>query len=314
MTTWWRQYWFAPAPLINLAMVRIAAVFTQLFVLFVFFDVPLRMEQMGSLPQEYYEPLPSFLMLHVPMAWSTQPDLALALAIWYVAGLAGVLALVGLFTNASMLVFAAASTYIHAFNYSFGDLHHPEGVMVLALGVLALSPSGRVLSLDWWLARHRRGDPVAMADPLEVESPFAGWAIKLIQWFFVLMYISGVWNKLSTGGIDWANGYTLQYYLLMDGLRWNRPLGVYMAQYHWLVLLSQYVVVLFQATFALPVIFPRLRWIYVPLGLFFHIGIYVVLMAPFFQWIALYAVFIPWAKALRMLRAGPMPASSAKAG
>jgi len=81
-------------------------------------------------------------------------------------------------------------------------------------------------------------------------------------------------------------------------------------------MLGQFVVILFQATFGLAVLFPRLRWIYVPLGLCFHTMIYVVLMAPFFQWIALYAVFIPWAVALRMLRtrSGPVPASSAGGG
>jgi hypothetical protein len=45
----------------------------------------------------------------------------------------------------------------------------------------------------------------------------------------------------------------------------------------------------------------RLRWIYVPAGLCMHIGIYLTLTAPFFQWIALYAVFIPWSEALRLL-------------
>jgi hypothetical protein len=316
MTTRWRRYWFAPARCFDIAVVRIAAVFTQLLVLFVLHEIPGTMEQMINLPAEYYEPLPTFLMLHVPLAWSTQPDLALALTVWYVAGVAGLLALVGLFTNASMLVFALASAYVHAFNYSFGDLHHPEAVMVIALGVLALSPCGRVLSVDWWLARRRRQDPQAKLDPVEVESTFAGWAIKLIQWFFVLMYLSAVWSKLSASGLDWANGYTLQYYLAMDGLRWDNPIGAYMAQFHVLIMLFQYFVLLFQATFILPVLFPKLRWIYVPLGLLLHIGIYVTLTAPFFQWIALYAVFIPWSEGLKLIRArlGDLPRPATKAG
>jgi hypothetical protein len=302
MKTWWRQYWFAPSPCVDLAVVRIAAVSTQLFLLFVFFDVRRTIEGMASLPQEYYEPLPTFLMLHMPLAWSTQPDTALAVAVWYVAGAAGVLALVGLFTNASLMVLTLASAYVHAFNYSFGDLHHPEAVMVIALGVLALSPSGRVWSLDWWLSRRYKADPAARTDLLEVESEFAGWPIRLIQWFFVLMYLSAVWSKLSASGIDWANGFTLQYYLAQDGLRWDSPLGVWFAQHHELIKLAQYGVLLFQATFALPVLFPRLRWVYVPGGVALHTGIYLTLSAPFFQWIALYAVFIPWAATLKLAR------------
>jgi hypothetical protein len=68
-----------------------------------------------------------------------------------------------------------------------------------------------------------------------------------------------------------------------------------------LVLVSQWGVLLFQATFALPVIFPRLRWIYVPAGLALHIGILLTLKAPFYQWIALYAIFIPWSDVFAMV-------------
>ena len=156
------------------------------------------------------------------------------------------------------------------------------------------------------MARRRRtGDDDGRL--LAQTSEFAGWPIKLIQWFFVLMYASAVWSKLSASGLDWANGFTLQYYLARDGLRWDSPLGYWLSQYHILILLAQYGVLLFQATFALAVIFPKLRWIYVPAGLCLHIGIYLTLKAPFFQWIALYAVFIPWAEALQLLRARLRP-------
>jgi hypothetical protein len=77
---------------------------------------------------------------------------------------------------------------------------------------------------------------------------------------------------------------------------------VWFAQHHELIKLAQYGVLLFQATFVLPVLFPRLRWLYVPAGLALHIGIYLTMKAPFFQWIALYAVFIPWATAFKLAR------------
>ena len=173
--------------------------------------------------------------------------------------------------------------------------------MMIALSVLAISPSGRVLSVDGWLRRRRKGR--GDGSWLEETSSFAGWPLKLLQWFFVLMYASAVWSKLGTSGLDWANGFTLQYYLARDGLRWDSPLSYWLSQHHTLILLAQYGVLLFQATFALAVIFPKLRWIYVPAGLALHVMIYLTLRAPFFQWIALYAVFFPWSEALRLLRA-----------
>jgi hypothetical protein len=235
----------------------------------------------------------------LPFGWGFRPELGVLQIVFIVSIAAGVLSFVGLLTNFSLVIFAATSVYLQAYLYSFSDFHHPEAVMMIALSVLALSPSGRVLSVDAWLRRRTRDDG---ASSLDVRSEFAGWPIKLIQWFFVLMYLSAVTSKLWASGLDWANGYTLQFYLARDALRWESDFGVWMSQFHLLVLLSQVGTLLFQATFSLAVIFPKLRWIYVPAGLALHVMIFLTLRAPFFQWIALYAVFIPWSEAVRLIR------------
>ena len=266
------------------------------------------------MPDGSWQPLLVLNVLNLPWGWGFRPSFDVLRIIYYVAIGAGALSLIGVLTNLSLVVFAVSCVYLQAFIYSFNDFHHNQAVMMVALSVLAISPSGRVLSVDAWLRRRRKGEDDARL--LEQTSAFAGWPLKLIQWFFVLMYASAVWSKLGASGLDWANGFTLQYYLARDGLRWDSPLASWLSQYHVLILLSQYGVLLFQATFALAVIFPRLRWLYVPAGLCLHIGIYVTLKAPFFQWIALYAVFIPWTEALRLLRArsGQMAQLAGRAG
>jgi uncharacterized membrane protein YphA (DoxX/SURF4 family) len=299
--SFWQRYWFAPAPCLDLAVVRLIAVGTQLFWMVVFTNQLGSLEHRAGLPDDLWQPLIILNVLNLPWSWGFRPPLDLLEIIYYVACVAGVLSFIGLFTNAALVVFAVTCVYLQAFLYSFNDLHHPTAVMMIALSALAISPSGRVLSIDAWLRRRRPGHD--LAGWLDQTSEFAGWPLKLIQWFFVLMYLSAVWSKLSASGLDWANGFTLQYYLARDGLRWGSPLGYWLSHYHTPVLLAQYGVLLFQATFAVAVVFPRLRWIYVPAGLCLHIGIYVTLKAPFFQWIALYAAFIPWTEALRMFRA-----------
>jgi len=297
----WQRYWFAPTPCLDLAVVRLIAVAMQLFWMVVFavqLDV---LELRATMADGSWQPLMVLNLLNLPWGWGFRPSFAVLHTIYYISIIAGLFSLVGLLTNLSLLVFAVTCIYLQAFVYSFGDFHHPEAVMMVALSMLALSPSGRVLSVDAWLRRRRTGE--GGAGLLERTSEFAGWPIKLIQWFFVLMYASAVWSKLGASGLDWANGFTLQYYLAMDGMRRDSPLAYWLSQYHTLILLAQYGVLLFQATFALAVIFPKLRWLYVPAGLCLHIGIYVTLKAPFFQWIALYAVFIPWTEALRLVRA-----------
>jgi hypothetical protein len=197
-----------------------------------------------------------------------------------------------------LFAFALGDAFMLAYVYSRSDFHHTEAPLVIALGILALSPAGRVLSVGQLIRRWRDGNH-EMKDVLTAEGPLAGWPLRLIQWLFVLIYLSAVLSKLVFGSLEWLNGYTLQYFLIQDTLRKGTLLGGWFSQYHYLVMLSQYAVVLFQTTFVLAAIFPRLRWIYVPLGLGFHAGNWILLNAPFPEWMALYAVFIPWQRVFR---------------
>jgi len=70
-------------------------------------------------------------------------------------------------------------------------------------------------------------------------------------------------------------------------------------------------VMAFQGTFFLEILVPRLRWIYIPMGLFLHCFIFITLKAPFFTWIALYSVFIPWREAVWLLHRSLRPARQA---
>jgi TQO small subunit DoxD len=298
MWTAWHRYWFAPAPCFDLAVVRIVACTLQLYLILSRHQYN-EIQLQAALDDAVYDPIVILNMFHLFLGWGFRPGFEILGTVFFISIAAGALSLIGLLTNLSLVVFAATSVYLQAYLYSFGDFHHPEAVMMIALSLLALSPSGRVLSLDAWLRRRRRDDAASM---LDVRSEFAGWPLKLIQWFFVLMYLSAVWSKLSLSGLDWANGYTLQFYLARDGFRWGSPFGVWMSQFHLFILLGQIGVLLFQSTFALAVIFPKLRWIYVPAGLGLHVMIFLTLRAPFFQWIALYAVFIPWSEAVRLVR------------
>jgi hypothetical protein len=297
---WWQQYWFRPAPLLDLAVVRIAAVALQLILLATSAS-PEVLRTYAVLPLDLFQPLEMYRILTWPLGSPYFPSFEVLQGVWYVAMLCGLLALVGLATNFSLALFAAANVFLQAFLYSFGDLHHREAVMMIALSALALSPAGGALSIDslWRRRRAQGGQEAALADR---QSRFARWPLLLVQWIFVLMYLSAVISKTINGGGEWDNGFTLQYYLIQDGIRWDRPLALWLAQHHSLILLLQWFVLLFQGSFVLAVLFPRLRWVYVPVGLGLHIGIYLTLAAPFFQWIVLYAVFIPWSRLLPMLR------------
>lgn len=301
----WNEYWFGKESLIDISVVRIIVCAITIFHVAIFHDYHAYIAERAALTGEFFHPTFPFKLIHAPLGWGYGPDNIWAFrpsgqfvqAIYWICVLTGITAMLGFFTQASMMILAACFSYVQSYVYSYGDFHHPEAALAIMLFALALSPAGKRLSLDAW----RKGTK-------DEESEFAGWPLKAMMWFFVLMYWSAVWSKLSHGGFDWANGFTLQYYLARDGLRWDSGLAIWLSQFHYLILIGQIGVLLFQATFFLAVLFPKLRIIYVPAGLFLHVFIYVTLQAPFFTWIALYSVFIPWSKIIEYTRRrGPEP-------
>lgn len=303
---WWNRYWFRPRPYVDLAMVRIIAVATQLFIMLTFYassgsSLLAHLEALARLPDELYLPITALRVFLLPFGWDARPPIELLTIVYFATVVTGLLALIGLFTRPSLLAFAAGNIFLIAYTYSYGDFHHPEAPLFIALAVLAFGPSGHALSVDAVL-RRQRGRSSASEDAI------AGWPIRLIQWMFVLIYLSAVLSKIVfEGGLEWLNGFTLQYYMINDSLRKETFLGLWLSQHHLLVMISQYIVVIFQTTFVLAVIFPKLRWIYVPLGLGFHVGNIVFLNAVFLEWIALYSVFIPWRRVFDLvLKRGAM--------
>jgi hypothetical protein len=299
----WNAYWFSPASCFDLAVVRIVACAGTLFYAWAYRDLHSVIDGLAALPDSNYRPLLIFQMLNGQFGfspgaeglWPGRPSGATVTMVFNLCIVAGILAMLGLVTRVSLAVFAASFCYVSAYVYSFGDFHHPPSAMIVALTAMTFSPAGRVLSVDALLRRDR-------SDPLTVTDSLAGWPLKLVMWFFALMYWSAVFSKLSRGGFDWANGYTLQWYLARSGVAKEGAIGWWMSHQHTPILLIQVTVLAFQASFFLCILFPKLRWLYVPAGLALHVGIYLTLQAHFFTWIALYSVFIPWSVIAGRLR------------
>jgi predicted DCC family thiol-disulfide oxidoreductase YuxK len=310
----WDRYWFRPAPLVHLALCRIVVVAFQLFQL-THLDYLSEFRRLSELPDALYRPLPILRLLTLPVewisagslawhAWQFRPSYGLLEIVFWLTLVAGALALVGLRTSYSLIVFALGNVFMQAFLYSFNDFHHPEALMLLTLAILALSPAGAVLSVD----DLRRRIKLALTkrqfvhfNLLDESSALARWPLLLVQWLFALIYLSAAISKVGSSGLEWVNGYTLQYYLLQDGLRWESHVGVWLGQHHTLVWLLSWLTILFEGTFFSVLIFPPLAWIYIPLGVAFHTGIYVTMRAPFFYYLPLYVVFIPWVSLARAL-------------
>jgi len=305
MNVWmyWKSYWFAPASLFNLACCRLLLVGVELLLTVgrEFYHVVLYTAQNAPMMAETrYSPPLVYKLLTLPFREPFLPSEFSLSLIFVVTMVAGLAAFIGLFTNLSLIIFVVGQVFMRSFNYSFGEFHHVQAVMMIALAILALSPCGRVLSVDDLFrrlsssAKHRK---VLAYNIFGESSEFARWPILLMQWIFALCYFSSFLSKMRYSGFEWANGFTLQFYLARDGLRWNSTLGLWFADHHWLAWISQWTALLFQGTFFLIVIFPLLRWFYIPLGFTFHVVVYLTMRAPFFTWMGMYGVFVNWKSA-----------------
>ncbi len=308
----WESYWFAPSPLFDLAVCRIIIVLFQLNHLLQitgwlansYTNALASMLKLSAQTERVYEPLPLVRALTFPFSANQPPSDIFLILVFWVTVFAGILSLIGLKTRLSLIFFAIGSLFITSYIYSYGEFHHPEALVFISLFALAFSPSGESLSVDDLMSRAQenvRNRKFRSFNLLDEQSKFSLWPLRLIQCLLALAYASAAASKLANGGLDWLNGYTLQYYLLGDGLLWNRPLGILLAQSHVLCAVLSWVALIFEATFFLVLIFPRLAWIYIPLGAAFHIGIYLAQWAPFFSFIALYSAFVPWTRVLQSL-------------
>jgi hypothetical protein len=307
----WTAYWFRPAPLFDLAVCRILLVGTQLVLLLWYSKYSVsRLAIYAELDDQMYLPHPLLRVLMLPFGLDFRPDLDFLIWTRYIAIGAGILAMIGLLTHVSLVIFFYSSLILILHFFSYGDFHHTDAPLVLALGFVILSPAGRVLSIDRLLRGGSGGGT------LTETSPYARWPILLGQWMFALIYLSAFLEKLFfTGGLDWVNGYTLMYHMAHDSLWRGSVLGLWMQQHWALVLLGQLTVVAFQGTFWVSLLLPRLKLIYVPLGFTFHVINILALNAIFWEWIGTYAIFVPWALAARFaLRSsggrGPVVAQS----
>ena len=295
----WKKYWFSSESLFNLAICRLIIVGFQIYWLLNNENKYVLMvaEKASVIAETLYSPPLVFRLLTLPFGEGFLPSIWLIETIAWLTVVAGILSFLGWWTNPSLMLFTFGSVFLTAYRYSFSEFHHAQGLMMIALTIMALSPCGRVLSIDdirrrFSLAGQKK--QFQKFNILEEKSEFARWPLLLIQWLLALCYFSAWLSKYRYSGIDWANGFTLQYYLIQDGLRWEAALPLWLAQFHTFLWVLQWIVEFFQLTFFLCVIFPVFCWLYLPLGLVFHTSIFIIMKAPFFHWVVMYSTFIKW--------------------
>ncbi len=292
-------YFFPLTTAARLAVMRIILVALQL----AFFMDPLSSHMRALRAPEFIHPRVLITWLTAVVPEATVRSAAFLTALWYGTVVLGVLALVGLFARTATLLFGLGNLLLISHLYSYGECHHPEAIYLLTITFLGLGPCGQCLSLDAWL-RRGRGD---VNWGLDATTRMAMWPLLLGQWLLVIAYFEAFAAKASVGGVQWMNGYTLQNYMLQDGVKSDMPLGIYLAQFRWLcVFLSAgalaleagFFVIMFQRWAIVRRLTP---WVLLS-GAMMHTMIYLTQAAPFFEFVALYLMWVPWERVIGRVR------------
>ncbi len=278
----WSRYWFAPASLDRLAICRILA-FGWTIVCF----LDWRYANFPSAPPPskfFWEPTLLLRVLDELFGWGP-PSVPVRQAVFGIGFAASCAACLGWKTRFTSLL--ATVTFWYLFSVRAGWFISvralwPGATFCLMLLFLSLSPCGEALSLDHRFRFSRR-----------LHSG-AGWPIKLTAVLVCMVYLSAAWAKWRTSGLSWTNGYTLVY-ILMQGIDYfKNPLAVYLLPHFNVLRTLSWVVLLFESTFLLVMIYPSLKWLYLPLGLIIHLSIKIFLYPAFSLLCACYIVFVDW--------------------
>ncbi len=288
--TAWERFFFPAMSPVRLAFMRAVCVALQL----VWFGESLQSQLDKLEAPSFYQPqlIVQALMLAVPE--EALRSVGYVTGLYWVTMAVGVFALLGLFTRVAMPAFALGTVLQIAGLYSYGEHHHPEAAYAVFLVLMAMAPCGRALSVDSWIAR-KRGKPASVWGP-QATTRFAMWPMRTAQVFLAIAYFDAFLSKMIVGGVDWINGYTLQTYLLQDGVRWDRPVGVWLAQSREIGILFAVGALAFEALFFV-ILFKRFRMltpVFLLVGTGMHLTIWLAQAAPFFQYLVLYLTWVPW--------------------
>ena len=281
----WVGFWFSTTTAVPLAVCRLVLV--PGWLLFFGSSWELHSIPLGYDPARINQTLMHAVLLFVPV--ETFHTWEFLRGLWLVTTVAGVLATVGFFTRTSLLTFGLGNVILIAHRYSYGELHHPEALYCIAIVLIALSPAGRCYSVDSWIGKRSR-NPEGWGPDAKMDT--AMWALRLVQCLLGLAYFSAGSGKLLYGGLAWMNGATMQTIVLTDYVRFGMPAGLWLVESFWLSVAGSVTTILVEVSFFLAVFVPPMRKYILMAGVGLHVGIYVTMAAPFFIWMAMYAVFV----------------------
>jgi hypothetical protein len=260
-----------------------------------------------QIAHRHYDPVGVASVLDTPLgtsAFTTLYDACLPLGVAFVLGLG---------SRVLAPIFAALLLFVFTYRQSWGFIYHTENLLVLHVGVLALTRSADVLSIDAWLRRRSLPGPVRalLAPAPRLPGWRYGWpARSMILVTGVSYWVAGM-AKLGANGLSWVTDAHLLDHIGNNALRYHffgngAPPMTYVvyAWPVWIWIAIGALSILLELSAPLAVLGDRLALLFA-LSLFaFHWGVYALMGIEFFYQMLGFAFvpFIRWDRGASWLR------------
>jgi len=265
------------------------------FFLFYFSQSPRGLSEVSD---AFWKPIWLFETFHLPVF--SVGVLAVFLIIWKVS-LA--LSCLGLFTRVSTVSSFVFGTYLLALPQNFGKSSHAHTIVVVILGIMALSRCGDGFSIDRLIQRARQGNSTSIRHP-RISGEYT-WPVRAAWLALALIYFAAGVSKLRHSGLDWIFSDNMATLLISRNYLMNHQedivdWGFYIAQYTWLPVLMAATTVVFEIGYPVALFSARSRFVIIPTILLFHIGNGLLVGPKFYQYMICNVIFwIPWDRVSR---------------
>jgi hypothetical protein len=171
---------------------------------------------------------------------------------------------------------------------SFGHFNHDEMIAIYFLVVLAFTPCGDAFSIDSRLGRTKKDRPAfAYAYPILLMQLLLAWAY--FSSALIKLRVAG-WKYLSADNLP-----ALAIFHSLDNLHDTAFRGAF-----WLPTVREYLpyvvglILIWELLFPLAILFRRMRWLILGIGVVFHISTVFLMNIAFWHQLLMYVVFLNW--------------------
>jgi hypothetical protein len=241
---------------------------------------------------------------------SAMPSHDVAVTVQAVGVLAALCAAAGLLPRASFPLALGCSIFLNLMLNATGKIVHNDVVLTLCLIPLVASPrtasSAYRLSPPWRPAGRRGDEPPPRGEAY-------GWPLRTAMIVVALAYFFVGVQKLRFSGVEWFTSDNLRWvlYASSDAHASPNQVALFVAGHAWLAHLLAAGTIALEVGFPLCLVFPRLRWIFVPGVVLLHLGIFLAMGLDYSaQALAAIVVFVDWPFLLAWLgfrQLGQMP-------